>query len=60
MKKIIKKLKRFIRECKYTLNQLKKPNPKEYWFTVKITSTIITITGLIGYVFYLMFYFLEK
>ena len=58
--KLIRKIKRFLRDCKYAINQLKRPSPEEYWTMVKISGTIIMLTGLIGFVFYLIYYFLTQ
>jgi len=53
--KVLKKIRRTLREYKSVINQLKKPSKKEYWLMVKINLTIILLVGFIGYLFFLLF-----
>ncbi len=52
-------LKNFIKNCIRVLKVTRKPSKEEYFTSVKITGLGIILIGLIGFVIFLIFHFLN-
>ncbi len=59
-KKIFKKIRNFLIDCKNTIKLMKKPDLKEFLLTAKISGGIIFIVGLIGFFIYIIHYLIFK
>ncbi len=60
IKKILRKIKHFLRDCESTIKLMKKPSLEEFLLTAKISGAIIFVVGLIGFFIYIIHYLLFK